>query len=380
MIISVPKEILEGDKRVSIVPETVIKLKKLGYTVYIQQNAGSDAGFLDEQYKKAGAEIINDVTKLYKDADILIKVNIPSKHPATNKNELEMMKEGAFYIGLFYPLIHKELVQLAVKNKINVLSMDSIPRTTKAQRMDVLSSQTNLAGYKAVIIAANYSKKIFPLMMTAAGTISPAKVVIIGAGVAGLQAIATAKRLGAVVEVSDVRPSVKEEVQSLGAKYIEPPEVIQGEGGYAKEASKEFLQKQQEILKKHVASADVVITTAQVPGKRAPLLVPEDMVKAMQPGSVIVDMAASTGGNCELTEPDKIVEKYGVKIIGFTNYVSDLAFDASQLYSRNIQAFIEYINKEGKITINMEDEIIKGSLITYNGEVIHEKTREVINS
>jgi NAD(P) transhydrogenase subunit alpha len=380
LIVSIPKEIFEGEKRVAIIPETVAKLKKLGYTVYVQKDAGDLAGFSNQQYLDAGAEIIEDVNKLYKEADILIKVNIPMKHPYTQKNELEMMKENSFYIGFFYPLINKDLVQIASKYKVNVLSMDSIPRITKAQRMDVLSSQTNLAGYRAVIVAANYSKKVFPLMMTAAGTISPAKVVILGAGVAGLQAIATAKRLGAVVEVSDVRPAVKEQVQSLGAKYIEPPDVIQEEGGYAKEASQEFLRKQQEILKKHISNADVVITTAQVPGKRAPILIPEDMVKAMQPGSVIVDMAAGTGGNCELTEPDKIVEKYGVKIIGFTNLVSDLAYDASQLYSRNIQALIEYLNKDGKLEINLEDEIVKGSLITYKGEIIHEKTKEILNS
>jgi NAD(P) transhydrogenase subunit alpha len=380
LIISIPKEVLEGEKRVAIIPETVAKLKKLGYTIYIEKNAGQFAGFLDNQYVEAGAEIIEDVNRLYKEADILVKVNVPRKHPQTQKNELEMMKEGSFYVGFFFPLINKDLVSLAAKCKVNVLSMDSIPRITKAQRMDVLSSQTNLAGYRAVILAANYSKKVFPLMMTAAGTISPAKVVILGAGVAGLQAIATAKRLGAVVEVSDVRPAVKEQVQSLGAKYIEPPDVIQEEGGYAKEASPEFIKKQQEILKKHISNADIVITTAQVPGKRAPILVPEDMVKAMQPGSVIVDMAAGTGGNCELTEPDKIVEKYGVKIIGFTNLVSDLAFDASQLYSRNIQALLEYLNKEGKLAINLEDEIVKGSLITYNGEVIHEKTKELFTN
>lgn len=214
-------------------------------------------------------------------------------------------------------------------------------------------------------------------MMTAAGTVSPAKVVILGAGVAGLQAIATAKRLGAIVEVSDVRREVKEQVQSLGAKYIEPPDTVEEEGGYAKEVTKEFLQKQQEILKKHLSNADIVITTAQVPGKRAPLLITEDMVQSMQPGAVIIDMAASTGGNCALTEPEKVVERYNVKIVGFTNLVSDLSLDASQLYSRNIQALIEYLTKDGKLNINLEDEIIKGALITYKGEVIHQKTKEL---
>lgn len=377
MIISIPKEVLKGEKRVGIIPETVAKYKKLGYQIQIEKDAGNEAGFSDEQYQKAGATIIEDVQKLYSSADILIKINNPILHPKTNKNELEMLKENSFYVGLFNPFLNKELVQLAKKYKVNVISMDLIPRITKAQKMDVLSSQTNLAGYRAVILAASYSSKVFPLMMTAAGTVSPAKVVIIGAGVAGLQAIATAKRLGAIVEVSDVRKEVKEQVQSLGAKYIEPPDVVQEEGGYAKEVSKEFLQKQKEILTKHLSAADIVITTAQVFGKKAPILISEEMVKAMQPGSVIVDLAASTGGNCELTEPDKIVEKYGVKIIGFTNLVSDLSKDASQLYSRNVEALIEYLTKEGKLNLNLEDEIVKGSLITYQGEIVHPKVKEL---
>lgn len=377
MIISIPKEILTGEKRVGIVPETVAKFKKLGYQIQIEKDAGNEAGFSNEKYQNAGATIVDDIQKLYNSADILIKINIPLVHPKTNKNEIEMLKENSFYVGLFYPFLNKDLVQLAKNCKVNVISMDSIPRITKAQRMDVLSSQTNLAGYRAVILAANYSSKVFPLMMTAAGTVSPAKVVVIGAGVAGLQAIATAKRLGAVVEVSDVRKEVKEQVQSLGAKYIEPPDVVQEEGGYAKEVSKEFLQKQQEILAKHLSNADIVITTAQVFGKKSPILISEDMVKAMQPGSVIVDLAASTGGNCELTQPDKVVEKYGVKIIGFTNLVADLSKDASQLYSRNVEALIEYLTKDGKLNLNLEDEIIKGSLITYQGEIIQPKVKEL---
>lgn len=377
MIISIPKEILTGEKRVGIVPETVAKFKKLGYQIQIEKDAGNEAGFSNEKYQNAGATIVDDIQKLYNSADILIKINIPSVHPKTNKNEIEMLKENSFYVGLFYPFLNKDLVQLAKNCKVNVISMDSIPRITKAQRMDVLSSQTNLAGYRAVILAANYSSKVFPLMMTAAGTVSPAKVVVIGAGVAGLQAIATAKRLGAVVEVSDVRKEVKEQVQSLGAKYIEPPDVVQEEGGYAKEVSKEFLQKQQEILAKHLSNADIVITTAQVFGKKSPILISEDMVKVMQPGSVIVDLAASTGGNCELTQPDKVVEKYGVKIIGFTNLVADLSKDASQLYSRNVEALIEYLTKDGKLNLNLEDEIIKGSLITYQGEIIQPKVKEL---
>ncbi len=380
MIIGIPVETLPGEKRVSIIPETVTKLKKIGYEVFVQKSAGKNADLPDELYKEAGAQIIETAQKLYSESDIIIKINIPSIHPETSKHELDMMKADSYYIGLFFPLINLDIVKKSAEKKINVISLDSIPRITKAQRMDVLSSQTNLAGYKAVLLAANYSQKVLPLMMTAAGTISPAKVIIIGAGVAGLQAIATAKRLGAVVEVSDVRPAVKEQVQSLGAKYIEPPGLIEEEGGYAKEASKEFLEKQQELLKKHIALADIVITTAQVPGKKAPVLIPEEVVKTMKHGAVIVDMAAATGGNCELTEPDKVIEKYGVKIIGFTNLVSDLAFDASQMYSRNVQALIEYLTKNNKLELNTEDEVVKGSLITKNGEIIHEKVKELIKS
>ena len=258
--------------------------------------------------------------------------------------------------------------------------MDAVPRITKAQRMDALSSQTNLAGYKAVILAANHLGKIFPLMMTAAGTIPPAKVVILGAGVAGLQAIATAKRLGAVVEVSDVRPAVKEQVESLGGKFIELPkgESLEGAGGYAKEASEEFLKKQKDLLRKHIVEADCVITTALVPGKKAPVLVTREMVDGMKSGAVIVDMAAEQGGNCEYTQPGKIVNQKGVTIIGEVNLVSFLGGAASQLYSRNIFALIEYLNKEGKVVLDLEDEIVKGSLIVHNGQVVHEATKSLI--
>lgn len=291
-----------------------------------------------------------------------------------------MLPAGATYIGFFYSLGNPDLAVKAAAQKVTVVSMDAVPRITRAQRMDALSSQTNLAGYKAVLVGANYLGKIFPLMMTAAGTVQPAKVVILGAGVAGLQAIATAKRLGAVVEVSDVRPAVKEQVESLGAKYIEPPaqEALEGQGGYAKEASADYLRKQQEILAKHIGLADVVITTALVPGKRAPVLVTESMLQGMRPGSVVVDLAAEQGGNCEWTKPGETIERNGVTIVGDTNMVSHVAFHASQLYARNVSTLLEAFTKEGQLVLDPEDEIIKGCVITRDGAVVHEATRALI--
>ena len=274
MIIAVPKEFVAGEARVALVPESVTRLKKLGFTIRVESGAGGRAGFLDEVYRSHGAELVDQAAELYAAADVLLKVQKPDLHPS-GKHELEMLRKGALLIGFFYPLTSHDLVRKAATQGVDVIAMDAIPRITKAQRMDALSSQTNLAGYKAVLIAANAMGKIFPLMMTAAGTIAPGRVVIMGAGVAGLQAIATAKRLGAVVEVSDVRPEVKEQVESLGGRYIDVPsdENLSGEGGYAKEASADFLRKQQAVLEERLSEADAVITTALIPGRRAPVLI-----------------------------------------------------------------------------------------------------------
>jgi len=380
LIISVAKEITKGEKRVAIVPESISKLTKIGHAVQIEAGAGKASGFSDEEYAEAGAKIISDIAALYSGTDLLLKVQPPEVHPSAGKHELEMLKPGALLIGFLFSLINIEAVKKAASLKIDMISMDAIPRITRAQRMDALSSQTNLAGYKAVLMAANEINKIFPLMMTAAGTISPAKVVILGAGVAGLQAIATAKRLGAVVEVSDVRPAVKEQVESLGAKYIEPPgEELEGSGGYAKEASAEYLQKQQDILTEHLSEADAVITTAQVPGKKAPVLITEAMVQRMKPGAVIVDMAAGTGGNCELTKPDQTIEISGVKIIGDVNIISHVAYNASQLYSRNLLSLIEYLTDNGSLKLELTDEIVAGSMICKDGQIVHEATKAAAN-
>ena len=380
MRIAVPKEILSGENRVATVPDVVSKLIKAGFEVSIEKDAGINAGFTDENYIKHGAKICQNAEELYADADIILKVQRPIDHPQFNKHELDLMKEGTLLITFLYPLIHLDLTKKCAERGIDVISMDMIPRTTLAQKMDALSSQANLAGYKSVLMAANHLGKIFPLMMTAAGTISPAKVVIMGAGVAGLQALGTAKRLGAVVEVSDIRPAVKEEVQSLGGRFIEveTDENMQDAGGYAKEASPEFLQKQKEVIFKHVTEADIVITTALIPGKKSPILVTEEMVKHMRPGSVILDMATEFGGNCEISEKGNTVKKYGVTIIGEPNIPSLVPTHASEMYSKNIFNLLTHIAKGGVVELKLEDEIVKGSLITYKKEVFNQRVKDLI--
>jgi NAD(P) transhydrogenase subunit alpha len=380
VIIAIPQEILPGENRVAIVPDVAAKLIKAGFEIRIEKDAGIDAGFTNKKYEAAGVKVISDLSELYNGADIVLKVQRPLEHPDVKKDEIELIKEGTLLITFLYPLFHYELAKKCAEGKINVISMDMIPRTSLAQKMDALSSQANIAGYKSVLMCANELGKIFPLMMTAAGTISPAKVVIMGAGVAGLQALGTAKRLGAVVEVSDIRSAVKEEVHSLGGKFIEveTTEEMQDESGYAKEASEEFLKKQKELIFKHVTEADIVITTALVPGKKAPVLVTEEMVKNMRPGSVILDMAVEFGGNCEISELGKIVKKYGVTIIGEPNLPSLVPTHSSEMYSKNILNLLIHISKEGKVELNMEDEIVKGSLITYNGEVVHPRIKELL--
>ena len=380
MILAVPKEILQGENRVACVPDVTSKYIKAGFEVHIESNAGLSAGFKNADYEKAGAKIVDNLNDLYSNADIVLKVQRPLDHPSAGKHELDLMKKDLILITFLYPLHQFELAKKCAEKGINVVSMDMIPRTTIAQKMDALSSQANISGYKSVIMAADALGKIFPLMMTAAGTISPAKVVIMGAGVAGLQALGTAKRLGAVVEVSDIRAAVKEEVQSLGGKFIEVQgaEDMQDEGGYAKEASEEFLKKQKDLIFKHITQADIVITTALVPGKKAPILVTEEMVKNMRPGSVVLDMAVEFGGNCEVSENGKTVKKHNVTIIGEPNLPSLVPTHASEMYSKNILNFITHFAKEGKFELNLEHEIIKGPLITNNGEVVNPRVKELI--
>ena len=382
MTIGIPKEILEGENRIAIVPDVASKLIKAGFEVNIQKDAGLKAGFINDKYESSGVKIVDSVEDIYNGSDIILKVQRPQNHPELNKNEIDLIRKGTLLITFLYPLHYYDLAKQCAEKGIDVISMDMIPRTTLAQKMDALSSQANISGYKSVLITANLLGKIFPLMMTAAGTISPAKVVIMGAGVAGLQALGTAKRLGAVVEVSDIRPAVKEEVHSLGGKFIEveTDASMEDERGYAKEASEEFLKKQKELIFKHVTEADIIITTALVPGKKAPVLVTEEMVKNMREGSVILDMAVEFGGNCEVSEKGKTVKKYGVTIVGEPNLPSLVPYHASEMYSKNILNLLTHISKEGKVTLNLDDEIVKGALITYNGEVINSRVKELISA
>ena len=378
MVIAVPKEILPGENRVSIVPDVASKLIKKGFTLNVESNAGFNAGFTNAQYEEAGAKIFENSEEIYSNADLVLKVQRPIENSVLNKHEVELMREGTLLITFMYALHYTEQVKICAEKKINVISIDSIPRTTLAQKMDALSSQANLAGYKSVLMTANEIGKIFPLMMTAAGTIQPARVVIMGAGVAGLQALGTARRLGAIVEVSDIRTAVKEEVLSLGGRFIEveTDEDMQDEGGYAKEASEEFLLKQKELIFKHVTEADIVITTALIPGKKAPVLITEEMIKNMRPGSVVLDMATEFGGNCEVSVKGETAVKHDVKIIGEPNLPSLVATNASEVYAKNLMALLDHISTEGNVELNLDDEIVNGSLITYNGEIVNERVKE----
>jgi len=374
MLIGVPTEIAPGERRVALVPETVGRLTKAGNSILVQRGAGTAAAFVDEAYESAGATLAADAAEVYAKADFIAKVARPTDA------ELALMRPGQTLLAFLAPLGDAQSVEKYAKQKITALSMDAIPRTTRAQSMDALSSQANVAGYKAVLIAALELPHFFPMMTTAAGTIRPAKVFVLGAGVAGLQAIATARRLGAVVSGFDTRAVVKEQVQSLGATFVEFDLGIDasGAGGYARALTPEEEVKQQQLLAEYIHGVDVAITTAAVPGRRAPVLIVEDAVKGMKPGSVIVDLAAETGGNCALTESGKTVVKYGVTIVGTTNIPSTMPSDASQLYSRNVLTLLQLIAKDGTLTLDMSDEIVKGTTLVKDGEIVHEPTKSAL--
>lgn len=374
MIVAIPKETKLFENRVSLTPDIVKQLVKAGMTVHVESGAGERASFSNQNYMDAGAEIVANATTLLVDADVVLKVNAPSV------SEAEMLKQGSVLISFLYAYTIPEVIDALNKKSVSSFSMDAVPRITRAQKMDALSSQTNLAGYKAVLMAANASGKIFPLMMTAAGTITPAKVLIFGAGVAGLQAIATAKRLGAVVEVTDVRPETKEQVESLGGRFLEvaDTEGVKAEGGYVRELSKEFLEKQQALIRHRIKEADIVITTALVPGKKAPVLITNDMVETMKRGSVIVDMAVEWGGNCELSRKDETVVAHGVNILGVSNLPAALPVNASELYARNISTLLLHLADKNGFKWEMEEEITKGSLITHKGELVHTFTKDIL--
>ena len=373
MLIVVPKETAEGERRVGLVPDTVGRLIKAGHTIRIERDAGTRASFPDNAYTAAGATVV-DHGALFAGADLVVHVGRPSD------TELNEIPQGTALLALLAPLGDPRYVEALAAHKLRALSMDAIPRITRAQSMDALSSQSNIAGYKAVILAAEYLPKFFPMLTTAAGTIAPAKVLILGAGVAGLQAIATARRLGAVVSGYDVRAAVKEQVQSLGATFLEFDlgESAEGSGGYAKELTPEQAERQRQWMVNHIGNSDVVIPTALVPGRRAPILITEDAVRKMRPGSVIVDVAADAGGNCALTKPGEVVVDGGVTIVGTKNLAATMPLNASQLYSRNVLAFLDVIVKEGKLNLDRSDEIVRDTLLTENGEVLHEPTKTAL--
>lgn len=371
MHIGIPAETRAGETRVAATPETVKKLIAKGlHTVLVQTNAGVNASIPDSAYQEAGAVIVSEAAQLYEQSQIVLKVRGPEA------GELAHMKKDVILIGLLAPH-HTEEIEMIARHGVTAFAMEKLPRISRAQSMDVLSSQANIGGYKAVILAANVYQKFFPMLMTAAGTVKAARVLILGAGVAGLQAIATAKRLGAVIEAFDVRPAVKEQVESLGAKFVEVPltdeEKANAEtaGGYATEMSEDYKRRQSELIHERAAAADIIITTALIPGRPAPVLIGEETVKAMKPGSVIVDMAVEAGGNCPLSELGKTVVKYGVHLIGSANLPGLVAADASALYARNLLNFLNLIldAQTGELKIDREDEIIKGSLICANGEI-----------
>jgi len=373
MQIGIPKETQDNERRVAATPETVKKFIAAGFSVAVQSGAGEDANITDADFQTAGAKIASNAQALFGGSDIILKVQRPSDQ------EILSMNEGAALICFLYPLIYPDTVLKLSNRKLTAFAVDMIPRIARAQKMDALSSQSNVAGYKAILMAADATGKFMPMLMTAAGTISPAKVLVLGAGVAGLQAIATARRLGALVEAYDTRPVVKEQVESLGARFIEIPikeAALEDKGGYAKELSKESHEEELRFIGKHVQNADIVVTTALIPGKKAPVLITEDAVKQMKKGSVIVDLAAEAGGNCVLTEPGKRAVKHGVQIIGELNIPSLLAQESSLLYARNIFNMMSEMYKDGKPAINENDEVIQGSLIVKAGELVHPSLKE----
>ncbi|MBD2462406.1 Re/Si-specific NAD(P)(+) transhydrogenase subunit alpha [Oscillatoria sp. FACHB-1407] len=381
MKIAVAKEIEMGERRVALVPDTVARLVKQGIEVLVETGAGEGSYFVDSAYEAAGARIVSDVAQLWGEADVVLKVS-PPRERENGQSEINLLREGAVLISFLNPLGDPIGVQRLADRHVSAFSMEMIPRTSRAQSMDALSSQAGVAGYQAMLIAATALPKFFPMLTTAAGTIAPAKVFVMGAGVAGLQAIATARRLGAVVEAFDIRPAVKEEVQSLGAKFVEVKleEDTVASGGYAKEISEAAKERSRQVVTDHVRQADVVVTTAQVPGKKAPLLLTEEMVAQMKPGSVIVDLAAEQGGNCACTEPGKNVVRNGVTIIGPMNLPSSMPVHASQMYSKNVATLLQLLIKDGALNLNFEDDIIREACIAHGGEVRNQRVRDALEA
>jgi NAD(P) transhydrogenase subunit alpha len=377
VIVGVPKESYPGERRVALVPVVVPNLVKAGFEVVVQTGAGVEAGYPDALYVDKGAKILPTRAELFSAADIVVQVLCYGSNDVTGKADLPLLRRGQFLIGFLRPLGSVEVIQQIAQTGVTSFSVELVPRTTRAQSMDALSSMGTICGYKAVLIAADTLPRIFPMLTTAAGTITPARVLVIGAGVAGLQAIATARRLGAVVSAYDLRPASKEQVQSLGGRFVELPieaKDAQDARGYGTAQDETFYAKQRELLARVVADSDVVITTAVVPGKKAPVLVTTEMVRAMAPGSVIFDLAGERGGNCELTQSGKTVVEYGVTLIGRINIATEVPYHASQMYARNITAFLSHLGKEGKL--NLQDEITRETLLTKDGEIVNQRVRE----
>jgi NAD(P) transhydrogenase subunit alpha len=381
MKIGTPKETFPGEHRVALIPAAVGPLVKAGHEVLIEAGAGAAAGFPDKEYADKGAKLVASRAEVFGSADVVLQVRAGGANPEAGRADLALMKSGQAVIAFLEPLTAKAAMHDLASRGVHAFSMELMPRITRAQSMDALSSMATIAGYKAVLIAAMELPRMFPMMMTAAGTVAPAHVFVVGAGVAGLQAIASARKLGARVEAYDVRPAVKEQIQSLGAKFVELPletADTEDKGGYAKEADESFYRRQREMMAKVVAGSDVVITTAAVPGKKSPVLVTADMVRAMAPGSVIVDLAAERGGNCELTKADERVVAHGVTILGPTNLATTVPYHASQMYSKNITTFLTHLIKDGRIQTGADDEIVRETLITSGGQIVNARVRQAL--
>jgi len=382
MVVGILKETFPDERRVALLPATVPQLTKAGIDVLVEAGAGIEAGLEDHAFEERGARIANARQEIFASADVLLQVRTLGANPEKGRQDLELLRSGQIVIGLSEPLTEVWAAQELAKRGITSFSMELIPRITRAQSMDVLSSMATIAGYKAVLLAANHLPKMFPMLMTAAGTLAPAKVFVVGVGVAGLQAIATARKLGAIVEAYDVRPAVKEQVMSLGAKFVElelDTSESEDAGGYAKELDEAFYRKQREMMHRVVAASDVVITTAAIPGKKAPILVTADMVESMAPGTVVVDIAAERGGNCELTKPGEIALVGGVTILGPLNIPTEIPYHASQMYAKNISTFLLHVVRDGAFTLDIEDEIISNTLVTHDGEIVNSRVRAILD-
>ncbi len=381
MIVAVPKEAYPGERRIALIPQTVPALIKAGLEVAVEAGAGEGVNSQDADFEAQGARVEQDRHRLLSQADIVLMVRGPGSDPDFPAADLDALKQGALLIGFLEPLAEPDIMKELAQRELTVFAMELMPRTTLAQSMDALSSMATIAGYKAVLAAADASPKLFPMFMTAAGTITPSRVFVLGAGVAGLQAIATARRLGAVVEAFDIRPVVKEQVESLGAKFIQlelETQDAEDAGGYATAQSEDFYRRQQQLMAERIQSSDVVITTAAVPGKTSPVLISEEVVAGMRPGSVIVDIAAEKGGNCAVTKPgEKIVHK-GVTVIGPLNLPAQVPVHASQMYAKNISSFLLHIVKEGKLELDLQDEITKAALVAHGGELVHQTVLDAL--